>query len=67
MTTVTEPATEAGTYTVDQMAGLLDCGRKAVYHRVRKGYIPAWVIVRFGRKLAFRRDAVARWLAGETR
>ena len=46
--------------TVDEAASLLRTSPKAIYAMAARGYLPG--IVRLGRRLLFREDALVDWL-----
>ncbi|MFO0813581.1 MAG: excisionase family DNA-binding protein [Gemmatales bacterium] len=64
MTTAIErPATQAGTYTVEQMAELLNCSLRHVRRLDAEGTIPGRLTL--GRLVRFSRRQVDAWLNGE--
>ena len=50
------------TYTVEEAAAALGCGRDSMHRLVRQGDIPH---VRFGRVIRIPRDALTAWLLAE--
>lgn len=46
---------------VDEVADLLRTSRKGIYAMVERGQVPG--VVRIGRRLLFRRDALLQWLS----
>jgi excisionase family DNA binding protein len=53
----------AGTYTVRDLAALLQCSERHVWRQVDLNAIPGKIVV--GRLVRFSRDVVDRWLAGQ--
>jgi len=55
---------DAAVMKVDELAKLLDCGRRQAYAAVARGDVPG--VIRLGKSIRLSRAAVARWLAGES-
>lgn len=53
---------EAGTYTVADLAVLLQCSERHVRNQIEGGNIPG--LLRFGRIIRFHRQTIHSWLAG---
>jgi excisionase family DNA binding protein len=49
--------------TPDETAEILRTTRKAVYAMFERGQIPSHVVVRLGRRLLFREEALVQWLS----
>lgn len=63
MTAQSQPTT-SGTYTVEQLAGLLNCSTRHVRRLDVEGAIPGRI--KLGRLVRFSRRVVDRWLSPET-
>lgn len=58
------PAVQSGTYTIEQLAGLLNCSLRHARRLDADGTIPGRMT--FGRLVRFSRRQVDAWLDGET-
>jgi excisionase family DNA binding protein len=54
---------DAQTYTVEQLAGLLQCSPRHVWRQLDLNKIPG--VIRCGRLVRFSRSVIDRWLAGQ--
>lgn len=59
----TTPASQSGTYTIEQLATLLNCSLRHARRLDAEGEIPGRMI--FGRLVRFSRRKVDSWLDGE--
>lgn len=58
-----DPASLPAILTVEEVAGLLRVGRKAVYTAIRRRKLPG--VRRVGRSIRIRRDALLNWLGAD--
>ncbi len=54
---------DAAVIRVEDLAAMLDIGRRAAYEAVARGDVPG--VIRIGRSIRVSRQAVDRWLASE--